>query len=205
MSIKKTGTLLSATLGLLMAALPAQATVGYADVVLDYYNSGAYSPFSTGSFGGTVTSHPVIVSTSVALDAPDGTFLSLPTGSFVTLGFTDETVVDGVGGDIFVKEIGSGGESANVYVSADTVNFVFLGVANNSSTTTFDLNDISFTGAVQAIKIVGNDAGGSSPGFDLDSVQVLPGSIGAPVPAPASIIIFALGCGLLGFQRKTST
>jgi hypothetical protein len=74
------------------------AMIGYADVVLDYHDSGA-GPVS-GPYGGTHPgSFPVPVSTDVVLEDDPGAsvdFLSLPTGSYVTVGFTDETVIDGI-------------------------------------------------------------------------------------------------------------
>ncbi len=93
-----------------VAAAPAQAAIGYADTVLDYFNSGA-GPFP-GPYGGTFPgSFPVPVSTSVVLNGPTSPadFLSLPRGSFVTVGFTDETVIDGAGNDIFISEVGASG------------------------------------------------------------------------------------------------
>jgi hypothetical protein len=180
------------------AAAPAHAVVGFADTVLDYFDSGT-GPFA-GPYGGTFPgSFPVAVSTSVVL-GPDGAvadFLSLPTGSFVTVGFTDETVIDGVGNDIFIGEVGAAGERANVFVSTDFLNFVFLGVALDSASTAFDLASIGFASPVRAIKIVGLDNFGGSPGFDVAFVQVLPGSIGG-VPEPATWAMMIAGFGLVG-------
>jgi hypothetical protein len=189
-----------------VAAAPAQAAIGYADTVLDYFNSGTGS--FPGPYGGTFPgSFPVPVSTSVVLGGPTSPadFLSLPRGSFVTVGFTDETVVDGVGNDIFISEVGASGERADVFVSRNGINFVFLGTALDSSTTAFDLASIGWTGAVTAVKIVGLDNFGGSPGFDVDFIQVLPGSIGE-VPEPASWAMMIAGFGLVGAtQRRRRT
>ncbi|WP_342119259.1 PEP-CTERM sorting domain-containing protein [Pseudoduganella sp. OTU4001] len=199
-------------LALASMALTTQAhagLIGYADVVLDYFDSGA-GPMA-GPYGGTYPTgpgFPIAVSTSVVLGNEPGTtgfpdFLSLPTGSYVTVGFTDETVIDGVGDDIFIQEVGANGERANVYVSADAVNFIFLGVAADDVTTAFDLASIGFTDAVRAIKIVGLDAFGGSPGFDVMNVQVLPGSIGpAPVPAPGTLALAVIGLAGLAAARR---
>ena len=127
---------LLASLSIAAAAAPAHALVGYADVVLDYFDSGA-GPFA-GPYGGTFPgAFPVPVSTSVVLgvDGPVADFLSLPTGSYVTVGFTDEMVFDGVGNDIFISEVGASGETANIFVSGNGTDFTLLGVAHDDGVT----------------------------------------------------------------------
>lgn len=152
---------------------------GFADVILDYFNSGAgtfdepYGSDNSGNF-------PVQVSTDIILGSDENGALSLPTGSFVTVGFTDEIILDNPGNDIFIPEVGAQGEQAEVFVSSDGENFVFLGTGNGGVTSSFDLADINFTEPVQAVKIVGLDNGGGSPGFDVINVQGLPGSIVSP-------------------------
>lgn len=153
-------------------------TVGFADVVLDYFNSGAGA--LTGPYGGEGSRSPVPVNVGVVLGDdpnPNVDFLSLPTDSFVTVGFTDETITDGAGDDIFIQEIGPGGESANVFVSSNFVDFTFLGVARDDATTSFDLASIGFTEPVRAVHIVGLDSLGQSPGFDVVNVRGLPQSL----------------------------
>lgn len=182
----------------LALAAPAHAVVGYADVVLDYFDSGA-GPIA-GPYGGEFPGlFPVPVSTSVVL-GPDGAvadFLSLPTGSYVTVGFTDEFIFDGLGDDLFIGEAGVAGETANVFVSSDNSTFVFLGVANDATVTAFDLASIGFVGNVTAVKIVGLDSLGGSPGFDVEFVQGLPGSLGG-IPEPATWAMMLMGFGLVG-------
>lgn len=198
----------SLILMLLFVSFNAQASmIGYADVVLDYYDSGA-GPMS-GPYGGDFPgAFPVSVSTSVVLGNDPGAsvnFLSLPRGSYVTVGFTDETVVDGIGNDIFIQEAGASGETAGVYVSSDLLNFIFLGIATDNTSTAFDLASIGFIGAVQAIKIIGLDNFGGSPGFDVVNIQVLPGSIGEPpvrVPEPSALLLLLSGLLIVGSRKK---
>lgn len=169
------------------------ATLGFADVILEYFDSGAgplpgpYGVDNSGAFPVPIDS-PDIILGSDTLGA-----LSLPTGSFVTVGFTDETVIDGPGNDIFIPEIGAEGEQAEVFVSSNAVDFFPIGIGNGGTTSVFDLSSINFTEAVEAIRIVGLDNGGNSPGFDVVNVEVLPESIGdAPVepdPTPEPPVV----------------
>src|SRR5687767_10329990 len=121
-------------------AAPAHAVVGFADIVLDYVDSGL-GPIP-GPYGGTLSGFfPTPVSTDVVLGPEDSDpdFLSLPTRSYVTVGFLDEQVFDRVGDDIFVGEVGSNGETAQVLVSNDLINFFLLGIASDGGVNTFDL------------------------------------------------------------------
>lgn len=199
----------SLAMGLFLGGMVANVSasmIGYADVVLDYYNSGA-GPFPT-PYGGTWPgSFPVSVSTDVVLE-DDGDifdFLSLPSGSYVTVGFTDETIIDGVGDDVFIQETGANGETAEVYVSSNGVDFVFLGIAKDDFTTSLDLASIGYTEAVQAIKIVGLDNFGGSPGFDVVNIQIMPGSIGPAPEVPWPIDIKPTSCpNPLNFKKNKS-
>ncbi len=202
-------TVLIMSAGIGITATPVQAsTLGFADIVLDFFNSGANPEFPNpgDSYGGVGSNFPVPVSTDVILDNNPIDSLSLPTGSFVTVGFLDEVIIDGSGNDLSVREVGPGGESAQVFISSllskDMSDFTFLGIAQDAITTSFDLGTIGFTDPVRSVKIVGLDNLGGSPGFDLVDVQGLPGSI-EPIstPEPASILGF-LTVGSLGFTLK---
>ena len=205
------------TLVISMALVPSGAqaiTLGYADVVLDYSDSGAgpipgpYGGIDSNSDGfvdpGKPNYQPVNLDVVLGNEqAPSLDYLSLPTGSFITVGFTDETVINGSGNDIFIRETGASGDRANVFVSSNSIDFILLGTAQDDVTTALDLATIGFTKPVQAVKIVGLDNLGVSPGFDVANVQVLPGSIGpAPEipPSPPSTEIpfeFSPNLGLL--------
>ncbi len=188
-----------------LSASPACAIPGYADVVLDYWDSG--TGIMAGPYGGEFPGgigFPVSVSTSVVLGddpGPSVDFLSLPTGSYVTVGFLDEIVFDGVGNDIFVQEIGGNGEKADVYISSDDITYEFLGTAVDNVTTAFDLSDIGYVDMVSSVKIVGLDNLGGSPGFDVVNVQALPQSFD-PIPEPTTLALMGLGLAGLGFGRR---
>ena len=210
--MRKTFTRLMAAGTLAAAALAAPSAhalpvLGFADVVLNYSDSGA-GPFAGpyGGLGGISGAFPVAVPLSVVLGsdvAGSESFLSLPTGSSITVGFIDETVIDGVGTDIVIREIGASGERAEVYVSKDNVTFVLLGIANDSVTTSFDLASIGFTDPVTAIRIVGLDSLGGSPGFDVVNIEVLPGSIGpGTVSAPGTLALAGLALAGLGLAAR---
>lgn len=158
---------------------------GFADVVLEYFDSGA-GPIA-GPYGvidpdgdGSGSFEPVSVDVVLGDDpGPSLDALSLPTDSFVTVGLIDEAVIDGPGDDIFIQETGAAGERAEVFVSSNFTDFTLLGIADDGVTTSFDLADIAFDEPVRAVRIVGLDNQGASPGFDVVNVQVLPQSIGA--------------------------
>ena len=157
---------------------------GYADAVLDFVNSGA-GPIDDGPYGGTFNgvsgSFPIPVELTAALGPDEGAtvdFVSLPTGSYITLGFLDEVVVDGEGDDIFVTEVAANSEAAQVFVSSNGRDFTLLGEAGSGTTASFDLADIGFQGVVTAVKIVGLDSNGGSPGFDVVNLRVIGESSG---------------------------
>ncbi len=160
---------------------------GFADVVLGFKDG------PTGPYGGE---HSDVIAKQVSLgvvlgDDPttDVNYLSLPTNSFVTLGFADETIVDGPGDDFVVRELVDNGEKANVFISSDGISFTLIGQALGGKSTKFDLSKIGFKGVMRAVKIVGLDNGGASPGFDLVNVQALTGSM-KPGDATSKSFIF---------------
>ncbi len=176
--------------------LDKKITLGYADVVVDYFNSGNGTfpePYG-GEFPGGI-GFPVLVSKDVVLgNDPNNTvdFLSLPDGSFITVAFKDEVIIDGNGDDIFIKEVGGNGERADVFVTSDLINFTFLGKAYDDTDTSFDLASIDFNEPVKAIKIVGLDSFGESPGFDVVNIQALTGSFyELPLATHTQLEIFA--------------
>ncbi|HEX8520937.1 MAG TPA: calcium-binding protein [Tepidisphaeraceae bacterium] len=148
---------------------------GFADVVLAFKN-GAKEPY--GGEHSDVSAKAVSLGVALGDDpSTDVNYLSLPANAFVTLGFADETIVDGPGDDFVVREHVDNFEKASVYVSSDGVNFTMIGQALGGKTSKFDLAKIGFKGVVRAVKVVGLDNGGQSPGFDLVNVQAMTGSM----------------------------
>ncbi|MEO0346755.1 MAG: hypothetical protein AAF229_10900 [Pseudomonadota bacterium] len=196
--------LIIGTVGALaLAATPAHAVSIIADTVIDFVDSGA-GPLA-GPYGGTFPgTFPVSVPLTYAIDGDETTFVSLPTGSYIDLGFSSGVVFDGVGNDIFIRELGAQSEVADVFVSSDFgATFTFLGQADGGTLTELDLGSIGFAGLVNAIRIVGLDNGGASPGFDVAFVEGLEGSvIAVPVPAPAALALLGAGLVLLGVGRR---
>jgi hypothetical protein len=187
------------------AASPANATAIFADKVINFFDSGA-GPLP-GPYGGDSTS-PKPVSTSYAADENAGTFVSLPTGTYITLGFLTGYVTDGPGNDLFLNEPGDGHEVADVWVSSDFgATFTYLGQAFGDQITEMDLGTIMYKGRVNAVKVEGLDNGGASPGFDLAYVEGLAGSSVATTPIPGALPLFASalgGLGFVGWRRKRS-
>ncbi len=192
-----------AALALMALSSTASATTILADLELDYGNSGAYAPFGTGYFGGSTSGFPIaLLDSSNATDGNISTFVSLPTLSYITLGFSAGVVIDGIGNDLFVAETGSAAEVAEVWISSDFGStFTYLGDAFGNTVTEFDFASISYTGAVNAVKVIGKDSNGGSPGFDLAYIEGLEGSV--VLPAPAGIVLLGMGLLGLGLRRRT--
>ena len=139
-----------------------------ADTVLDFFDSGV-GPL-VGPYGGTEfpANFPVPVSLDYAIDGDSNTSVSLPTGSYITVAFSNGGIVNGPGNDLFISEPGSGLEVADIYVSSDSgLTFTYLGEAYGDQLTELDLEDIGYFGLVNAVRVVGLDNGGGSPGFDI--------------------------------------
>lgn len=163
----------------------AQVDRAYADVILEAYYSHA-NPKYEYFYGGKGDIYPLIMRPSDVLGNNDK-FVSLPKGSYIIVGFTDNTIIDAPNqDDLFIEEVGRAGDQAAVWVSADAKNYVYLGRAKDDKVTSFDLADIGFKKPVMAVKILGLDTRGASPGFDLVSVRAMRGSVGER-PSPRLI------------------
>jgi RHS repeat-associated protein len=161
----------------------------YADLLLDKWYSGANSNYSDfyGSLDNDPSKPPVYVSPDIILGSDTSNTLSLPTGSYVTVGFSKQ-IVDAPGRpDIFVQENSPAGDQAKVYVSHDNNNFVFLGIAQTGVITAFDLESIGFKESVVAVAVVGLDNNGTWPGFDLVNVKGVSNNQPSMIPSNLGI------------------
>ena len=152
-----------------------------------------------GPYGGTFPgAFPVPVPLTHATDGNSTTFVSLPQNSFLTLGFSGGFVFDGPGLDLFVSEVGANDELADIFISSDFgLTFTLLGQATTDTVSGFDLGAIGYTDNVNAVKIVGLDNFGGSPGFDVAFVQGLEGSV-VVVPEPTTLALLGLAILAMG-------
>lgn len=211
--------ILFATLAAL-APLSANATTIFADRVIEYFEPTVTSP--TGPFGGLYDGLPngryggaeyervdlkigTKTTDTPVTDKSSSTYVSLPTGAFIILGFSG-SFFDGVGNDLFVDEVGAASETAIVSISSDGgATFTEVGIANGNRTNEFDLSSVAglIAGTLyNAVKIEGTSNGGSSPGFDLTFVQALEGSAVPAIPLPAGLPLLAGGLGVLAVIRR---
>jgi len=154
----------------------------YADRVVKSFDSG--NGFKGGwDINGNGQADPgeplnVPVSPDKALGAPDNWFVSILPEEYIVFEFTDNTIIDAPGPDLFVREIGDSGERVKVLVSNDGVSFSQVGIAGSGGTYPFDLSSIpGFCGPVRYVMVY-DGIGGAAPGFDLDSLGATAGSIG---------------------------
>ena len=180
------------------------------DVLLDSYYSGVHPDFNDfyGAYdyrdGDYIMDYSdlIKISPAIVLGDNDG-FLCLPTGSYVVVGFSDNTIIDSPGKDFMIYDVPMPSlglynfeADADVYVSSDNKNFVYIGdtwsLNSFGSFSFFDLADIGFSEPVTAIKIVGlNNHGwwqsGKIFGFPLVYVGVPDSSLGSPPQTPENI------------------
>lgn len=165
------------------------AQVQYADVLLDSYYSGTVPQFSD-FYGVGMDGNLALINPDICL-GNNPWFVSIPKDSYITVGFTDNTIFDAPNqNDIFIQEKGQGSELGEVYISDDMgATFTYFGVIDGGTVNAIDLADINYTSIVNAIKIVGLDNNGSAPGFDLVRIY---GIEGANCMANATIVIPSL-------------
>ncbi len=148
----------------------------YADVLIDSYYSGANPAFNN-FYGSDGSGGIVLVNPEVCL-GNNPWFVSLPKESYITVGFVDNLIFNAPNqDDIFIQEKGSASELADIYISSDFgMTFTFFGKINGGVTNAIDLEDIGYTGLVNAIKMVGLDNNGFAPGFDVARIYGITGA-----------------------------
>jgi len=103
--------------------------------------------------------------------------VTLPTDHWIDLAFSGR-LVDGAGDDILVVETGKAGEQALLFITdgADQEYLLTKIIIDNSmkqelSTVGIDLEGVTLPFVPRALRLVGLDLGGQSPGFDLSHVR----------------------------------
>ncbi|MHC4556233.1 MAG: LamG domain-containing protein [Planctomycetota bacterium] len=102
--------------------------------------------------------------------------VSLPTDHWVELKFRGR-IVDGPGDDIFLVELDAIGEQALVFITDGAGQEYLLGLAAvpdigpGTTQIGFDIADISLPFVPSAVRVLGIDLRGGSPGFDLAYVR----------------------------------
>ncbi len=171
--------IIGTTIGLLPFYLMSQnINSEYADKVVDqhYVNPSIY-PYYDDFYGGEGYNFPIPVNVHSIEGANINWFVSLPTGSYITMEFTNNKIIDHPNqNDIFVTENGCNNELAEIYISSDGKKFTRLGIVDDCNLNSLDLATIGYKDPVRFVKVVGLDLKGGSPGFDLINVKGLPGS-----------------------------
>ncbi|MHC4498058.1 MAG: hypothetical protein ACYS21_02970 [Planctomycetota bacterium] len=103
--------------------------------------------------------------------------VTMPFDHWIELKFPGR-LVDGDGNDIFLIEFGRRGEEADVFLTDGAGSEYLIGTATASDAgghlpteIGFDISGISLPFVPSAIRVLGLDEGGDSPGFDLNSVR----------------------------------
>ena len=160
----------------------------YPDVVIDSYNTTTQK--KEVFYGGKGSQNGLVVPLSYLLYQNDY-FVSLPTGSYVVLGFTDNYIMDAPNqNDLFMEEVGGAGEYADIFVSSDNIDYTFLAKAGNGEVNELDLAIIGYKKPVKYLKIVGKDNKGASPGFDVRNIYGLPGANKIEEPIVLENVLF---------------
>ena len=148
----------------LLLILPLHVCLGqtknaeFADLMVESYYSKTNPNFQR-FYGGTLANFPIAVNPDQILGGNTKNFLSLPTGSFVIVKFTDNVIIDYPGQpDLFITEMGCSEEHAEVFVSANGVDYKRLGVVDDCKTSALDLAAIQFKEQVTFVKILGLDS-----------------------------------------------
>jgi hypothetical protein len=167
----------------------------FADVLLN----------SSGSF--TISGAPNLEAAITGSDVNSYAFSFSP-GAFVELGFTDNVLVNGLGADLAIFELGVP-DTVAVTIGATTLSY--LTVFTGFSAGGFDLNvalinldDFGVApGATLTSNVIGLDIQGSGTVPSLAAVGAL-NSANAEVPEPASLALWSIlgTAGIAAWRRK---
>lgn len=146
----------------------------------------------------------------------NSTAFNVTIGSFVTLGFTDNKLINGVGADLAVYELFVDA-AEDIYVTIGGVQVVesqtVTGFTNTDGfdvyVSLFDLSDfgVALGGSVTSVKLQGDctTAACSGPGL-ASSPFVAIGALNsmpvAPVPLPASLPLILIGLAAIGYTKR---
>ncbi|MDO5655605.1 MAG: OmpA family protein [Flavobacteriaceae bacterium] len=148
----------------------------YPDLIFEAYYSGYFNVFD-GLYGGKGIDHPIRMDVNKILgENKEKWFVSLPTGSYIILQYTDNEIFDAPNqNDIFIEYVGCCDEYIDVSASYDGKVFTYLGRYSGCDNE-IDLAKTKYKQPVRFLKIEGLDVKCSSPGFDLVSAYALPGA-----------------------------
>jgi len=145
------------------------------DIVHSFYQNGVNTHFDN-FYGGYAnnSSYSEISDLSLFLlgQDSDGSFVSLPRGSYTVLGFKQPIVNKQGIFDLFIKGSGAAYEEAEVFVSSVDGVLHYLGtVTENKEIMSLELDDADIAQPIIAVMIIGMDEGGACPGFDVTEVS----------------------------------
>ena len=145
----------------------------YPDTILDFYASKGTFEVSASGDTWTISSSKELADFLTGIPRKDS-FVKIPPGDYVILGFEDKTIIDGLGDDFTVHAASSIG-AVDVYgfVNAfDEKRLIYLGEA--TETTAFDLASVGLDKGdrLVAVKIEGKDDFINRLSFQLNAIEI---------------------------------
>lgn len=128
------------------------------------------------------------------LDYVAGWKANYPNEFFIV--YFDIGLADLEGTDLDIHKYAGSGASADVFVSTDGDDYVWIGALGGGEPGCFQVESFDFAGVwgVHYVKLV-RTANGSNTGVFVDALG------GVPVPEPATTTLLAIGAGLLALRR----